>query len=529
MKKQYLTEFLLSQDSKLIRRGKINLIDADTGCGKTTFIFGDDGLIKNTTKYSDARYNLSINMNRVLYVCDTQTLKDEVINDNLNKVDIFKVKANKSYEDSKFNIDRLLKADNKIKICTYALLGRLMNSEYHRRKIYESFDLVIFDEVHKLIEYSNKYDTELMPIYRNVINELKAISNNTLLVCLSATPWLFEKQIESMDSETKAKLNYVLTSEAKECLNTYATNNEIRVNNILNIVKELCISSDEYLPNVKEKKILIFTKRISRQKEIKEMLCEAGYNAEYLCSQSKLETTEQKQLRKYILQNKEYPDELDVLIINEAYDTGWNLKRDNVQLIIVDISNITTIKQVRGRVRADVELLIRTDSKLKEVNDKTIEFKLPVEYLREKLTKDMKDYLVKKYATVKCDGKCNWKTFKYDLENNGYIVKSTRTGSFIYSKNDESVKDDKATTESKTNSLESKHNEISTYIESILGKKLYSAEDKKELIEVMNIRSNGKLLKSYTSLNNALEDMNLPYTILNKKSDNKRYWVIDRK
>lgn len=41
MDKLYLTEYLLSLDRKVIERGKINLIDADTGCGKTTFIFGE--------------------------------------------------------------------------------------------------------------------------------------------------------------------------------------------------------------------------------------------------------------------------------------------------------------------------------------------------------------------------------------------------------------------------------------------------------------------------------------------------------
>lgn len=159
MEKQYLTEYLLRLDYKLIKQGKINLIDADTGCGKTTFIFGKDGLIYKTNLYTDVIHNLSINLNRVLYVCDTQTLKDEVMTDNEEIVDVLTLKDNKSYNDADFDFDRLLMNNGKIKVCTYALLGIIMSNEYHTRKIYESFDLIIFDEVHKLIDYSKKYDT----------------------------------------------------------------------------------------------------------------------------------------------------------------------------------------------------------------------------------------------------------------------------------------------------------------------------------------------------------------------------------
>ncbi len=68
MEKLYLTEYLLSLDKRVIEIGKINLIDADTGCGKTTFIFGEDGLILNTNAFADTRYGFLLNLNRVLYV-----------------------------------------------------------------------------------------------------------------------------------------------------------------------------------------------------------------------------------------------------------------------------------------------------------------------------------------------------------------------------------------------------------------------------------------------------------------------------
>ncbi|MFT8352884.1 DEAD/DEAH box helicase [Clostridium saccharoperbutylacetonicum] len=532
MEKQYLTEYLLNLDCKLINKGKINLIDADTGCGKTTLIFGKDGLIYKTNVYADIGYSISINLNRVLYVCDTQTLKDEVMKDNEEIVDILTLKGNKSYNDAGFNFDKLLLNNGKIKVCTYALLGIIMGNEYHRRKINESFDLIIFDEVHKLIDYSKKYDTPISKTYSNVINQLSAIATYSLLVCLSATPWLLDDKIKHMDDVTKSMYQYVLSKDAKKQLKSYETESELYVNNIGNIVKTLCINYNDYVQKIKTTKILLFTKRISTQKKFKDMLLEAGYRAEYLCSKNRLETQEQKDLRKYIIENKKYPDGLDILIINEAYDTGWNLKSKNVKMVLIDSKKKTEIKQVRGRVRDDIGALISIRNTADDnVNDETLKFILPSQYIGEKLTKETKDCLVKKYATIKCNNICNWQTFKDDLDVNGYVVKTTKNGSTIYNKDDIYVNEDKEIIQDNTEKLE--HNEceeISKYINNILGIKLSTKEDKKPLIELINARSqNGSLLTTKTPLNNKLKKLKLPYIIRDGKSNGKRYWIIDKK
>jgi len=528
MEKQYLTEYLLNLDCKLINQGKINLIDADTGCGKTTFIFGKDGLIYKTNFYTDIRYNLSMNLNRVLYVCDTQTLKDEVMKDNEEIVDILTLKGNKSYNDADFDFDKLLLNNGKIKVCTYALLGIMMGNEYHRRNIYESFDLIIFDEVHKLIDYSKKYDTPINKVYSNIINQLSAIATHSLLVCLSATPWLLDYKIKHMDNVTKSMYQYVLSKNAKKQLKSYETENELYVNNIGNMVKTLCINYDDYVQKIKTTKILLFTKRISTQKKFKNMLLEAGYKAEYLCSKNRLETQEQKDLRKYIIENKEYPDELDILIINEAYDTGWNLKSKDVKMVLIDSKKKTDIKQVRGRVRDGISILISVRNISDDVDDETLEFILPSQYIGVKLIKETKDYLINKYATIKCNNICNWQTFKGDLDINGYIVKTTRNGSFIYNKNDIYVKDDKAIAKEQLKHKECE--EIIKYLNSILGIKLFTKEDKKPLIELINARSkNGSLAKTKIPLNNKLEKLKLPYIIQDGKSNSKRYWIIDKR
>lgn len=54
--------------------------------------------------------------------------------------------------------------------------------------------------------------------------------------------------------------------------------------------------------------------------------------------------------------------------------------------------------------------------------------------------------------------------------------------------------------------------ELNEYLESIVGKRLYK-EDQKELIERLNIRQDGKLMKSITVLNGSMNELKLKYLI----------------
>ena len=63
------------------------------------------------------------------------------------------------------------------------------------------------------------------------------------------------------------------------------------------------------------------------------------------------------------------------------------------------------------------------------------------------------------------------------------------------------------------------------YLDGLIGKSLYK-EDQKELAEKLNIRRNGKLLKSISTLNSYFEEENFNYYILAKRTNSKRYWII---
>ncbi|MFR9069395.1 MAG: hypothetical protein ACLVIU_03440, partial [Paraclostridium sp.] len=51
------------------------------------------------------------------------------------------------------------------------------------------------------------------------------------------------------------------------------------------------------------------------------------------------------------------PKNIDVLIINAAYETGWNLYDDKIQHVVVDDIKDYTQIQARNRVRHDIKKL----------------------------------------------------------------------------------------------------------------------------------------------------------------------------
>jgi len=74
---------------------------------------------------------------------------------------------------------------------------------------------------------------------------------------------------------------------------------------------------------------------------------------------------------------------------------------------------------------------------------------------------------------------------------------------------------------------QNKTNELEKYLESIVGKRL-EKEDQKELIEKIDLKVNRRLQKSYDKLNDGLKMIELNYIILPKKSNSKRYWIVEK-
>ena len=83
-----------------------------------------------------------------------------------------------------------------------------------------------------------------------------------------------------------------------------------------------------------------------------------GLNSAYLVSENKMSPT-QKQLKQYIIEHKQLPEELDVLIINSAYCTGWDLEDVSVQTYFyhakTDHYNEEERYQSKNRIRHSIQ------------------------------------------------------------------------------------------------------------------------------------------------------------------------------
>lgn len=519
MKDQYyLTEYLLKQNIQ-IRKGYINLFNAPAGSGKTSFMFSDEGIIYNTTKFIDhsylpyvkekipKNYNFSSNLDKILYICDTTMLKDKILN---KYSDITKDFDNKSFKEAKNNdiLSKVTEDLGRIKVLTYAQFGKIMSKDYLRKAIYKYFDLVIMDEFHNLFDYANKFDTEDNITYGNIINNINALATSSLLVCLTATPYYANRRIEEIGGFSKNIYNVVLSQKDIDKLIQYETKITSKEVYLINMIKWLCINEEPLKVIQAGCKILIYTTQIKTCNKYKDMLTASGYRVESLWTERKM-NEEQKELKQYLINIEKYPDDLDVLIINKAYDTGWDLKDESVQFVLVDSSNLTIQTQVRNRCRHEIQQLVlkaydeiefyhdRNGNQCStEYSESPMKFTLDDKYLNVKLSKEIKKYLVNRYAIIRNDGNCSWKTFKGDLEHNGYITKTTHNGTYIYNKDNINIINNKIVEVKKMN------NEVIfiNWIEKEWDKKRISIQDVKDILDIGTTSFN-KLIKSESIVN----------------------------
>lgn len=67
--------------------------------------------------------------------------------------------------------------------------------------------------------------------------------------------------------------------------------------------------------------------------------------------------------RSYILKNQRFPDDTQVVIINDALATGVTIQDKSVTYVVVDSTELETVLQVKGRMRQNIEKLVVCYSK----------------------------------------------------------------------------------------------------------------------------------------------------------------------
>ena len=567
MEKLWLSEAMKKYD-KTLNYGVLNIINSHAGSGKTTFIFKD--LLENYKQYGIE----NLRLNKVIYVCDTSSLKDKI-----SKYDTVK-----KYE-SGDDLENILNDDienGKILVMTYAKLGMLIQSEYNRLRILNA-DIIIFDEVHQIPIYSNKFDKETENnngVYKNVLVHMSEMTKKCNCIGLSAT--MFSYLIKRFQ-KNRIITNPIFSDSELKHIKSYNFEPKY-INHTFNILKEYVIHNELFknteFDYKKHNKLLIYTHKIQQAEKFKHYLLENNINTEWICSlnakdndgESKMNKY-QHELRNYIIETGEvYPD-IQCLIINAAYETGIDIYDKNKKFKCIIVNNKSKITQIqaRNRIRHDIENLyvlsdfIYDDRYELWCKPKHEGYRIVAgdsiyvpnltpyiddKYVNIRLTKNLKDEMVKKYSIKQCGKEDNDFTFESIIEDIRKMKKfkvyrdEYKGGIWIFGKEfKEYLKTNGLKYSNEVakgyikflNKEKDKYNykeEVINYIEILLGKQLYKNDScRKILIELVNARRDGKLLKNVKDINDKLEKNKVPYFIKDDNIDKKtrrKYWTVEK-
>lgn len=402
-KREYLIDVIREKNFKRIDN-MINLIVAPCGCGKTTYVTNE--------VFNEERFKGKT----TLFVVDTIMLKMQLI----NKEDFIDLKDESQLDKPG------------IYVCTYHRLGRILALEEVSKRthsILEKIDLLVCDEAHNLVRYANiarggiskitdaNHDIVLKEKAQSYacgcsyllmnLTDLKDKYNHLHIIMLTATP----------DRISSSKW---FKGRVYDVLKGYS----------LQGYKEQEIRRYSHYKNISDirGKALVYVSQIRVALTMKEYFESQGYEVAYLWSEHNEKyplSDEQKGWRAHLALSEDMPPGIDILIVNEAYETGWNLKDRDVQTVIVHTTMKDSVIQARGRVRGDIELLY---TKLDQNETDISLIKIPTEYLDKPLTtQDLKN-MCEEMKLI--DGKNRvimWRKLKdMIIDEKCYIVESKR-------------------------------------------------------------------------------------------------------
>lgn len=386
-------------------RGRLNLIVAQTGQGKTT------AAINTIPK------QLGVAPQRCLILIDTTMGEEEKIA--LDECQIWGEKLDKPY------------------ILNYQKFGAMVK---RGELVAEMFDYICCDEIHNLIKYVRIDEANIWKrnpeSSREVIclilsqESFSYIAIDTLLHWAELKGvWWFGLTATADNLEKWARLkSYINEIQIQEQLIAYEVFQKYEYSDVHVLLRAN--------PEVKR---LIFVPTIEQGEQFaREIQENTGRKVVCLWSRRALKpmTNNQLDIVSHLQHNHKYPDDIDDIILTEAYATGWNLIDDNVQIVIVHSGNKDIQIQFPGRKRGDWQVQYNYNSQL-AANEKRLNRKqavradiantqwiIPDNYLNRKLGKEDKEQLIQEIGYPK-----KWTSFKKDISKN-YNIEQVGTGAY---------------------------------------------------------------------------------------------------
>lgn len=369
---KYLSEIM---ENKKLSEEQNNLILAPIGCGKTYYAL--NVLMNDSNK-------------KYLYLCDNNNLKDQMLNEIV------------TYSTDKSSIH--LKSKQNVLVMTYKEFGHKILYDVNE-EFSSQFDLIIADEIHSAIEYSE-------------FNQDRDLS--------SALFYLFRKHLgipiimmtrKYPQLENFNVINLLTNKEIKR----YIDKVKLYINNISQIKFYLQQSLDGFLYG--GMKAGIYTKQINDMKKIETMCLDLGLNPICVWSRNNEKyplNEEQIDFMDNLLKTGIIKEPYNVFIFNKSSETGINIIDENVDLCIVNSINITEQIQARGRFRKDINLIV-VKTKEKALPPTTIT--LDDEYLNKWIPVEDIQKLIEKLHLVNGKGKkIGLNPFVKILEESHYVV-----------------------------------------------------------------------------------------------------------
>lgn len=375
---KYLSELV---DVSRLRRNKLNIITAPTGCGKTYFALHHiPNLVDNAHL-------------RVVYLIDTVNGKEQIL-DHYNAIREYygwtEVVSGKG-----INVDN----ENKPVVLTYARFGMILE-EYP--EFYNEFSYIICDELPSLIRFQG---FEPKPNNHSVALEglQKAVRcSRATVIALTATPDTLSQYFSK---------SYLVPIDQRELIQ-YAVKNTVQFHTLADV---LCQVSTDSVG-------LCYVSRISQMIDFFQKAQQQGFSPIAIWSVNNTDhpmTEEQLSARESILRNYTIPPQYNLLIINSSSETSIKIK-SHVDYVVVHSTNSDTQIQVRGRVNNDLDTLFLPGKSAPIMN-------IPEKYLGVKLFTTEKKELIKELNIRNQNNRlCGWTTIKRYLVDNDYIIAEER-------------------------------------------------------------------------------------------------------
>lgn len=413
----FLNEALVYESFQL---GKLNLITAPCGSGKTTAAF------TSIPEY------LNVEPRKSLILTNTIANAEEFIQD--EKAYYYDY-TGKEWDATFYPLH------DKPTVITYALFGAKVKKGELDPSYY---DYIVCDELHVLNKYIGMARGRLKKQYPQAapweINDMLQITCFTYIALETITQLI--KAGETWMFALTATPEQLYKNDLKQ-LSTII--NEVQYSQKLHAYDIFCkfeyAEIEPILRNLlpENRKRLFYFNTVKELKKYKQILLDCGRAAEAIWSTEHESSMSSHQLttRDFIIQEHRFPDDVQDLLINGAYETGINIKDPLVKEAYIHTGNKDTQEQAKSRLRQDLEIVgyynrdknkaVKTAAAKKTLHKDYIPL-IPECYFNIKLFSNDKENLIN---IIHFPAK--WTSLKKALVSEGYEVVDKSSGQARYS------------------------------------------------------------------------------------------------